>query len=108
MTKPCRSWHRREAESRPVSPEAQRIYENLEPRDLVWRHHWLFAQQWIEESLEEREEEKLDFQKRDERMSRRRNEALSEIWRAGGFEAVQRLCADSEAPWLIGWHLTGS
>ena len=51
------------------------------------------------------EDEKLDFQKRDERISRRRDDALSEIWRAEGFEAVQRLCAESEAPWVIGWHL---
>ena len=48
------SWHRREAESPPVSPEAQQIYENLEPQDLVSRHRWLFIQQWIEEVAEER------------------------------------------------------
>ena len=97
--------HRRKAELRSVTSEAQQIYEDLEPQDLVWRHHWLFAQQWIEESPEEREDEELDFQKRDERMSHRRDEALTEIRRTGGFQAVQRLCAGSEAPWVIGVHL---
>jgi hypothetical protein len=75
------------------------------PDDIVLRHHWLFAQQWVQESAEELADEDLDFEKRDERISKLRETALREIWAEAGHEGIARLCALSEAPYVVGWHL---
>jgi addiction module HigA family antidote len=86
----------------PVSPRARAIYDVLEPQDLIWRHHWLFAQQRVQESPEELQDQPIDFSKREARVERRRLEALTEIWLAHGFEGVRELCGRSEAPAVIG------
>ncbi len=84
---------------------AKNVYDALEPSDLVARHYWLFAKQWIEESADERSEEDVDFAKRDERLTKLRESALSEIWSGLGYGGITRLCQLSEAPDVIGWHL---
>ncbi|HVJ26903.1 MAG TPA: HigA family addiction module antitoxin [Vicinamibacterales bacterium] len=84
---------------------AKEIYDALEPQDLVFRHHWLFTQQWVEESADELAEDDTDFRKRDERVGKLRESALREIWDALGYAGVRRMCLLSEAPSSIGWHL---
>ncbi len=84
---------------------AREIHELLEPADPVIYHKWLFAQQWVEESLEELEGEDFDHQKHSERIGKLRREALREIWAKSGFEGIKALCASGNAAGAIGWHL---
>ena len=58
----------------------RQAYEELQPRDPVIRHRWLFVSQWLQESAHEFEEEDFDWRKRDERIDRLRREAAMEIW----------------------------
>lgn len=85
-----------------VSIQAQEVFEELEPDDLVWRHQWLFAQHWIHESADELNEGDLDFTQREARIERRRREALAEVWEAGGLDGVRQLCRLGDASNLVG------
>jgi hypothetical protein len=84
---------------------AKAAYDALEPRDVVFRHQWLFAQQWVEESADELTEDDTDFNEREERISKMRESALREIWSAVGYDGIVRMCIFSESPGIIGWHL---
>lgn len=84
---------------------AKAAYEALQPNDVILKHQWLFVQQWVEESAEELAKEEIDFQKREERIQKLRENALREIWSQAGYEGIVRLCGESEAPWVIGAHL---
>ena len=76
---------------------AREAYESLQPHDPVIRHGWLFADQWVQESADEIEEEDFDYRKRDERIDKLRREAMAEIWTERGFEGVKELLAGSGA-----------
>lgn len=84
---------------------AREARDALLPTDVVVRHRWLFADQWIEESSEELETEAFDHDARDQRIRRLREEALAEIWRAAGLDGVQRLVQLSGACFEIGMLL---
>jgi addiction module HigA family antidote len=81
---------------------AREFEQLLLPDDLVVRHRWLFAQQWVEESFEELEDAKFDFQKREEKIAKLRAEALSEVWQALGYEGIVRLCEPGDASFVVG------
>jgi len=85
-----------------VSPEARMVFDALEPDDLIWRHQWLFAQHWVQESADELRDEAFDFAKREARVEHRRLGALQEIWKALGFQGVRALCQLGDASSLIG------
>jgi addiction module HigA family antidote len=81
---------------------AREAHENLKPRDPVIRHGWLFADQWVQESADEFEEEDLDYDKRDERIDRLRREAMAEIWTGSGFDGIRELLFGSGAAGTVG------
>lgn len=83
---------------------ARGAYDSLRPRDLVTRHGWLFANEWVQESADEVEEEDFDYQKREDRIDRLRCEALTEIWTERGSQGVGELLAGSNAARTIGYH----
>lgn len=89
-----------------IRDHAREAYDNLLPDDPVLRHGWLFANQWVQESADEIEEENYDYRKRDERIDRLRRDAMSEIWSRGGFEDVKKLLAGSDAAGTVGHYLT--
>lgn len=93
--------HPREGEPS-VSVLAREVFEALEPEDLIWRHQWLFAQQWVQESAEELHDGDLDFRQREARIERRRRDALAEVWNAFGLEGVRKLCRLGDASAIIG------
>jgi addiction module HigA family antidote len=76
----------------------------LEPRDLVVRHHWLFANQWVEPSADDIEDEDFDLSKLGDVVHGLRSDALREIWTAHEFEGVLGLLARSNAPHTVGQH----
>lgn len=83
---------------------AREAYTKLEPRDPVIRHAWLFANQWVEESADELDDDELDFSNREERIHALRIAALNEIWSERGFDGVVALMADSGTAVAVGQY----
>ena len=85
----------RRSKVRGVSDEnaarARTALDRLKPADAVVRHAWLFKTQWVEEFIEEYDDEKYDFRAREERIRQQRIAAISDIWNSGGLPAVGRL-----------------
>ena len=86
----------------PISVQAREVLELLEPENLIWRHQWLFAQQWVQESAEELQDEDLNYAQREARIERRRRDAMTEVWEAQGLDGVLQLCRLGEASAIIG------
>jgi addiction module HigA family antidote len=84
---------------------ARRAHTSLTPRDVVIRHQWLFASQWLQESVDEMEDDDLNYQKREEAVRNARVGALQEIWAEKAFVGIHELTAISGTPGTIGWHL---
>lgn len=82
---------------------AREAYDKLTPADLTLRHAWLFAEQWVNESDDELDDEAFDLTKRDERIHKLRLTAMKEIWAARGFSGVSALLEDSKAPGVVGY-----
>lgn len=91
--------------ARTILDASRKALKLLEPTDLVFRHAWLFANQWVEESQEDFEDEKFDHNKHEERITNARHAALSEIWMKLGYAGIKRLCQASKAVSAIGWIL---
>ena len=81
---------------------ARAAYKKLQPRDLVFRHGWLFAQHWIEASDGEIEEANFDYDKHNKRIHKLRVAAVKEIWTERGFEGMTALLSLSNAPDTVG------
>lgn len=81
---------------------ARAAYENLQPLYPVIRHGWLFADQWVQESPDEFEDEDFDYRKRDERVDQLRREAMAEIWTGRGFDGIGELLSSSSAAGTVG------
>lgn len=81
---------------------ARVVYQSLEPEDLVLRYQWLFAQQWVDESADELEEEHLDYKARLVRIDKRRKDAIAEIWNECGLRGIQRMASASHSPFVVG------
>lgn len=81
---------------------ARLAYEALEPADPVLRHQWLFAQPWVEETVQEAFEDE-DFRTRDERINGLREAAAREVFEVGGVDALVRLAATGDAQSNVGW-----
>lgn len=88
----------------PSRDRARQAYAKLAPRDPVIRHGWLFAKQWVEESVDEIEDGDLDFKKRELRIDRLRRESMAEIWAERGFDGVTALLTGSDAAGTIGQY----
>lgn len=82
--------------------KAREAFDALMPSDLVVRHGWLFADSWIEMSVDELEDTATDFLTREARIRDERLAALREIWSAQDFDGMTRLLASSAAPHIIG------
>ena len=82
------------------------VYDSLCPHDPVIRHGWLFANPWVQESVDEIEEEDFDPQKHAERIDRLRRDAMTEIWTACDFQSVKKLLADSGAAEIVGQYMS--
>lgn len=90
---------------RKLRMRAKAVYDALAPNDPIARHQWLFVRHWVEESADELADEDNDLEKREERIAMLRESALREVWTGLGDAGIVRLCAISEVPWIVGWHL---
>ena len=86
--------------------DGRKIYDLLEPKEVLLKHQWLFAKQWIEYTPEEIEEDDLDHKAREEKISRQRVLALKEVLGTHGTEGAIELCLKGETGFTIGRHLT--
>ena len=68
--------------------KARLAYDRLQPRTLLARHAWLFANRWIHELWDEIEDAELDYDARDAKIDLLRQAAMREIWRAHGLAGV--------------------
>ncbi|MBI4472757.1 MAG: hypothetical protein HY646_08820, partial [Acidobacteria bacterium] len=85
-----------------TADRARKAYAKLEPHDLVIRHGWLFANNWVEESLDDVHDEGFDLSKHEERIHKLRVDAFQEIWTQRGFEGVAALLSRSGATFMVG------
>lgn len=78
-------------------------YAALEPGDILNKHAWLFRDDWVEESADEIEDiEKIDFNKRAERIKIQRTEALREVMGQRGLGGILELSERGRASGEIG------
>ncbi len=82
--------------------------ELLVASDVVMRHHWLFAEEWLRESPLERSDEAWDWEEHRRVLRDQRAKALAEIWQDRGWEGVDSLVAGGGDAWLIGRTLAGT
>lgn len=85
-----------------TSGQAAEVYELLQPSDIVNRHHWLFASQWVDESFGELEDDGFDHDRHQRKIAKLRADAIAQIWSALGFNGIVRLCETAEACGTIG------
>jgi len=86
-----------------LAGKAKEAYAALEPEGLLNKHAWLFRDTWVEESADELEDiEKIDFQKREERIQKLRVDAMREIHSQDGFAGLLELAERGKASWQIG------
>lgn len=83
---------------------ARAIYEKLVPENSVGRIAWLFKDSWVEETVDEADEEE-DRASRLDRMDSLRCEAMDSIWRRIGLDGIEQLLAVNGSPATIGRHL---
>ena len=81
------------------------LYEELEPRDPVIRHSWLFFEHWVAASYDEIEDDNFGYSKHEERTQTLRTSAMQEIWAQRGFDGVTALLSRSNAPATVGQFL---
>ena len=82
----------------------KKLYDLLEPKNLLLKHRWLFAAQWVEYSPEELEGD-LNFEERDKWVEERRVSALKEIVNAYGTDGAIELCLAGDAGFNIGCYM---
>ncbi len=82
-------------------------YNFLEPKDLIWKHHWLFAESWVADSIFEIDDENYSYQEREKAVADLRLKALSEIFKQRGSEGISYLLAQSNACFHIGFYMKG-
>src|SRR5580692_780210 len=85
-----------------VREQAKVAYERLIPSDPVIRHQWLFAQQWVDESFDELEDDTIDVEKWERKIGQMRSTALEEVWKTSGYLGIVRLCESGDASYVVG------
>src|SRR3546814_5424956 len=78
------------------------IFEALASDDLVERHRWLFAEQWVSESGDDIWDDDFDYNKHEAHIDALRRSAIAEIRDGLCFDGVGRLLSSVTA-----WHTVG-
>ena len=84
---------------------ARRACEKLQPQNIVPKHVWLFAGEWIAPFTDDTQDENLGYPQHEERINQLRAAAMKEIWQEHGFEGVKSLLSRSAAPNAVGRSL---
>jgi addiction module HigA family antidote len=86
-----------------LTTAAKAAYQALEPSDLLNKHEWLFRESWVKESADELNGGDMDFNKREERITKLRVYALREVFEARGLPGILELAEMGKAASQIGW-----
>lgn len=81
------------------------IFELLAPTDLLARHRWLFAEDWVSESGDALFDDDFDYAAHERHIATLRQEALTEIYAAGGLDNIELLLRETSAWGTIGQFL---
>jgi addiction module HigA family antidote len=90
-----------------VREQARAAYDALQPNDLVSRHQWLFADQWVDESFDEIEEANFDVARWERKITALRTSALHEVWASSGYQGIVGLCERGNGSYVVGRLLAG-
>lgn len=85
--------------------DGKQIYDLLEPKEIIHKHQWLFSKTWVEYTPEELEDDDLDYNTRNEELSKQRIIALKEVLEVYGTDGPIQLCLKGDAGYHIGFHL---
>lgn len=86
-----------------LANNAQLVYEALQPQDVINRHEWLFRDSYVDESADELQDDANDFQKREERITNLRVDALTSVLKERGFDGIFELADRGKACVQVGW-----
>ena len=81
---------------------AREIYKKLLPQNLVSRHGWLFANVWVSISADDIKVEGNDLRNIEERVDRKRREAMNDLWAKYHFGGIKELLPTTNAPFIVG------
>ena len=84
---------------------SRKAYANLNPKDSVIRHAWLFASHWIEFFAEDIADGDIDHDKHADEIHRLRKAAMQEIWTERRFDGVTAILSPGSAAEIIGHSL---
>jgi hypothetical protein len=94
---------KQDARAKALVAAARAAYAALEPTDILNKHAWLFRDGWVDESADEIEDiQKMDFQKREERIQIQRAGAMREVLDQLGVGGLVELSKRGKAAWAIG------
>lgn len=89
-------------EDDPVPPLIAEIYLQLSISDVVVKHQWLFANEWLDFAHGDLDKKKLDHQARSKDVDAKRQSALKEIWSTLGYQGLLRICDQGNASIAVG------
>lgn len=81
---------------------AKKVFDDLEPKDIVWKHAWLFKNPWVEYSWEDIHDDNRDLDEREKRISWQRQEAVREAYESENLAGVVRLALSGNASQVVG------
>lgn len=81
---------------------ARRVFDILLPSDPVLRHKWLFTRHWVDESMDDLDDDDFDYAGHEERIGNLRRSALSEINELLGMEGILRMAEIGDTSEMIG------
>jgi len=97
--------HERRSVDKTTTGRVAAFAARLVPEDPVMRHRWLFSDYYVPESDIELEDDKFDFEARDQRIAAARERAVSEIFAADGLSGVIALLRSGKAHGAVGQAL---
>lgn len=87
--------------------DGEKLLTILKPRDVLEKNAWLFLQDYVDESLDELEEnDEIDFKARDKRISKLRSKAIEEVWLQLGNDGLNSLISLCKSGYAIGMSLS--
>lgn len=84
-----------------LTDKGKELYSRLQPKDVMWKHAWLFQKTWVDESADELVS-KGDFRIHDQHIEELRIQALCEIFKLKGITGIIEFSLKGDALFQIG------